>query len=599
MKRCEIKQEDKWDLSKIFGSMDEYNKTYQDTLEMLDKIKKMKGSITKNADNLYQFLELDDALSLNLEKICVYSYLNYYSDMTDIDGKNLREKADKLAEKATLDTSFVRSELLSNDEKYIRHFIDIDKRLEKFRFSIEELYRYKSHTLTEQEERIMSLASNALGTGDSAFSSLDNADVKFGNITVDGKDIELTHSNYINFLMSQNREVRKDAFFKYYEFYINHQNVLSELYKSQIKEDDFFSKARNFNSPLEMSLYVDNINPSVYYNLISVIHENLGLLSDYMEFRKNYLGLNELHMYDMHVDLVTADKKEYTFNEARKLIEEALKPLGTDYNIELKRLLDERAVDKYPCDGKRNGAYEWGCFGVDPYVSINFNCDADSVSALAHELGHAMHTVYSNKKQEHLYANYPIFLAEIASTVNEVLLNEYLLKNAKNNKEKLLYITKFLDNFRTTVFRQTMFAEFELLVHDKYAEDEPLTVQTLNSLYFDLNKKYYGKNVISDDIIAYEWSRIPHFYTPFYVYQYATGFISAISIASDILSGRDGALDKYIEFLSSGGSDYPLTILKKCGIDLTSSECYNKAFKMFREKLDEAKEIYKDVNNNG
>ena len=594
MQRSEIKENDKWDLTKFFKSEEEYQETYNHIMDTLQKIVDMKGHILDSSDNLYNYLTLDDDLGVNTERFYVYSYLYHFQDTNDNHGLVLKDKADKLEEKISEDVSFVKSELLSVKYSKIKKMIKENKKLEKYAFVLEKMFRYEKHTLSKEEERIVSLATNAFGTPDDVFSALDNADAKFGSIIVDGKEVQLTHSNYIKMLSNNNREVRKSTFETYYKFYLEHQNSLSEMYKGQIKEDLFMSKVRKFETPLEMSLYSDAISTDVYKNLIKTIHDNFDALYEYMELRKELLGLDKLHMYDMTVDLVSLEKN-YSFIDAKNIVLDAVKPLGEQYVKDLSQAFENRWIDIYPNEGKRSGAYQWGAYKIDPYVSMNFEGNEDSVSTMAHELGHAMHSYYSDNNQDYAYAQYPIFLAEIASTVNEVLLNEYFIQHSKSDEERLLYITNFLDRFRATVYRQTMFAEFEMIVHDKCQNGEALTPKEFGDIYFDLNKQYYGDNVVSDELIRYEWSRIPHFYTPFYVYKYATGLCSAIAIATDILNGKKGAREKYLEFLKKGSSDYPLEILKSCGVDMTTSEPIEKSIELFKKRVSEAKEIMKKV----
>ena len=551
MKRSEIKEKDKWDLTKFFKTDKEYDETYNKVLDILNEIVKLKGHIVESADNLYKYLTLDDDLSLYMERVYVYSYLYHFSDTNDNKGLLLKDKADKLEEKINEETSFVRSELLSVKYDYVKKLIKENKDLEKYAFALERMFRYEDHTLSKEEEQIISLASNAFGTPDDSFSALDNADAKFGTIEVDGKEVELTHSNYYKFLCNTDVKVRKDAFEKYYAFYASHQNTLAEMYKGQVKEDLFMSKVRKFNSPLEASVYSDNISVDVYNNLIETIHNNLNPLFDYFAFRKELFGLDEMHMYDLVVNYLKKKNTKVTFEEARDIVLEAVKPLGDEYVTDLKQAFTNRWIDIYPNEGKRSGAYQWGAYRVDPYVSMNFEGNDDSISTMAHELGHAMHSYYSDRNQDITYAQYPIFLAEIASTVNEVLLSEYLIENAKDDNEKLRHILEFLDRFRATVYRQTMFAEFEKKAHEMEQNGEALTPQALGDMYYELNKQYHGDGIINDELIRYEWSRIPHFYTSFYVYKYATGLCSAIAIASDILEGKEGARERYLQFLKS------------------------------------------------
>lgn len=407
----------------------------------------------------------------------------------------------------------------------------------------------------------------------------------------DGNEIEVTNSNYGKLMNSRNREVRKSAFEAMYNYFKSFKNTISAAYIGQIKEDFFISDIRKYKNPLVHSLYNDDINETVYHNLIESIHDGLPSMYKYMEIRKKALKLDEMHMYDIYVDIISERAKDIPFEQGKKMVFDALSPLGEQYLNDLEKAFTERWIDKYPSVGKKSGAYSWGCYDTYPYLLLNYDNTTDSVSTMAHELGHSMHSYYSNQYQNSFNCNYPIFLAEIASTVNEVLLNDYLYKTASTKEEKILYLTEFLDKVRTTIYRQTMFAEFEMLMHDKYEAGIPITEQELSDTYYELNKLYYGDNIISDDDIRYEWSRIPHFYTPFYVYKYATGLSAAIAIASDILEGNEETKNAYLEFLKSGGSDYPLSILKRVGVDMTTKTPIEKAIKMFDEKLEELQKL--------
>lgn len=584
-KRCEIANAFKWNLKDMIKDSEEYERLCTEINMLADKIVAMKGNITKNSDNLLKYLETSSRLDELLEKVYVYSYLFHYEDMSNEIGINYKERAERLVESINTKTYFTSSELLSIPYDEVLGFIKENKELKKYSFLLEKIFRYQKYTLSEKEEKIITLATNSFGTPHDAFSCLDNVDIDLGFIKDESnKRVKLTNSNYIKFMTSDNRSVRKQAFKNMYAFFAKFINTISELYKGKIKENFFISNAKGFNSPLEKSLYSDNINVDVYGNFINEIHHYLPLMYRYIKVRNKALGIKS-HMYDIYVDLGKNDNSELKYDDGIKIVKEALKPLGDKYIDDLSTAFTDGWIDVYPNKYKRSGAYQWGCYGVHPYVSLNYENNNDSVSTLAHELGHAMHTFYSNESQSYNDANYPIFLAEIASTVNEVLVDDYFYKNAKSDEEKILYLSSFLDKVRTTIFRQTMFAEFEKIIHEKYQENVPITVNLLCDTYYDLNKLYFGKNIVVDDAIKYEWARIPHFYTSFYVYKYATGLIAALSIASDIINNENDMKSKYMEFLKSGASDYPLNILRKTGVDITDKKTIKKAFTMFEEKL--------------
>lgn len=588
-KRNEIDDKYKWDLSSLFKNKEEYQKSYDKVFKLVDEVVKFKGQIMTN--KLYDFYKKYEELDRLSDKVFMYARLICDTDTSDSNGQKMKMQVDKMYEIISDKLSFVSSEMLSINYDEVLKLIEKDPRLEEYRFDLEKMFRYKEHTLSEQEESIITKACNAFGTGDEAFYNIDNSDINLGKIKdEDGNLVELTNSNYGKYMNSLNREVRIDTFNHMYEYFKGLKNTLAACLKGNIKENFFLSDVKKFKSPLEMSLYSDNIDIKVYKNLINTIHDNMDIMYDYMTLRKKALKLDEMHMYDIYVDLIKEKPKDIPFSEGKKILFEALKPLGEKYLNDLKKAFDEKWIDIYPSKGKKSGAYSWGCYDSYPYLLLNYNDTTDSVNTLVHELGHSMHSYYS-KSQSYIYHQYPIFLAEIASTVNEVLLNDYLYKHAKTKDEKILYLTEFLDKVRATIFRQTMFAEFEMIMHDKEANNIPLTEEEFSTTYYELNKLYYGDNVISDDYIRYEWARIPHFYSSFYVYKYATGLSAAIAIASDILNGKAGAKDKYIEFLSSGGNNYPLEILKKTGVDMTSPEPIIKSINMFKEKLEELKKL--------
>ena len=587
--RCDIDNKYKWDLTSMIKDDAEYQKIVSEIKLLGDKIKRMQNHLVDSAENLYCYLENSKLLDEKITCLYIYSNLYFYQDMTDKEGLKYKNIAEKLNDELAIKLSFTATEIMNAGYEKIKEFISSDKRLEQYSFYFEKLFRYKDHILSDSEEKILAASQEALGTCEDAFSDLDNTDIDLGFIKdEDNKKVKLTNYNYINYLNSNDRKVRKDAFKNMYNYFEKHINTLSTLYLGCIKENKFISSIRNYSSSLEQSLYSDCLDEEFYNNFIAEIHKYLDLNYKYMNLRNKALGYKS-HMYDVYVDLVKKDNKKISYEEAVKHVKNALIPLGDKYLKDLEHAFSDKWIDAMPNKYKRSGAYQWGAYGTNPYVSLNFVGNIDDVSTMAHELGHAMHTYYSNSNQTSTYANYPIFLAEIASTVNEVLVDEYFYKNAKTDDEKIIYLQNFLDKVRTTIFRQTMFAEFESIMHKKYSENEVITKELLCNTYYDLNKLYFGKNVVIDKEIQYEWARIPHFYTPFYVYKYATGLISALSIVSDILNGED--INNYLEFLKSGSSDYPLNILKKANVDIKSSKTINKAFKLFEDKLQLLEEL--------
>lgn len=581
-----------WDIQKMIKNEEYFEEISNFILSLKDSIKNMQNHILDNANTLTDYLKTSEELYRRLE--LVYTYANMLCDTDSLNNnyQKLKLKAEKLYDTINDELSFVKTELLSSNLEYINSLLQESSYLKDYKLSFEKLFRYQKYTLSTKEEALISKIGNALNAGSEAFYNLNNADIKLGYIKDEyGKKTELTSSNYIKYVSSKNRRVRKNAFNTLYRFYFDHKNTITALLKSKIKENVILCDIRGFKSPLEQSLYQDNIPTSVYTSLIKMVKDNLNTMYDYMEVRKKILKISKLHMYDIYVDLAGNETKDISYEEACDIITTALIPLGNDYITNLKKAFEQRWIDVYPKKGKKSGAYSWGCYDSYPYLLTNYENTIDSVSTLAHELGHSLHSYYSKSNQIYEYANYPIFLAEIASTVNEILLNEYLYQNAKDKNEKILYLNEFLDKVRTTIYRQTMFAEFEMIIHQKEKEQIPLTEQEFSETYYQLNQLYYGKSVISDEQIRYEWMRIPHFYTSFYVYKYATGLSCAIYIAYEILNGNEEVKENYLKFLKSGGNGYPLDILKKVGVDLTTGKVVQDALKVFQEKLQELKKL--------
>lgn len=588
--RSEIDNKYKWKLEDIIKDDEAYKEMVTESKMLISKIVGMKDEILKSSNNLLMYLKTDEELSKKVEKINRYSYLYYYQDMMDTKGKEYKDMADKLFEEMSTKLSFVRPLLLSCDYEIIRKYIKENKELEKFAFALERIFRYKKYTLSEKEERIIANANNAMSVGPDVFEVIDNVDIDLGYIKDENNEkVKLTNSNYVRYCSSKNRSVRKNAFKNMYAFFGKFINTISACYIGSIKENAFNGKIRGYNSYLEARLYPDDINVDFYKEFIDDIHRYIPLLQRYMKVRNKYLGYKS-HLYDVYVDL-GFENANIPYENGKKYVLDALKPLGKQYVDDLALSFKNGWIDVYPNLYKRSGAFETNVYKLHPYVSLNYENNYDSVSTLAHELGHAMHSFYSDKNNDYNYADYPIFLAEIASTVNEALIDDYFYKQAKNDEEKIYYLSSFLDKVRTTVFRQVMFAEFETKAYEMYENNETLTTDVLCNIYYELNKTYFGKSIIVDEEIKYEWARIPHFYTPFYVYKYATGLITALAIAGAILNGDQKMQENYLKFLAAGGSDYPLETLKKCNIDLSDKKFIKNAFNLFKEKLEELESL--------
>ncbi len=592
-KRDEIDNKYKWDLTKIYKSSKEIESDIKEVKEKIKELLSYKGKIMESSNMLQEVTDKYFSLLRILDKLIVYSHMKKDEDKSLSESEKLVGRIDKFTDEISEKLAFYIPELLEHDYEEVKKYIKENKNLEKYDFMFKDLFREKEHTLSLKEEEMMARLGEILSIPDNVFSMLDDVNIKFKTIKDEkGNEVELNNSNYQIYIKSHDRKIRKAAFESLYTSYDSLKHTYASLLKGNVKGNFFVSNTRKYNSPLEMSLYADNIDKKLYTSLIEKVHNNLDIMEDYLNLRKDILSLKEVHMYDVYAPLVKNISKKYTYEEAKELVLKALEPLGNTYISDLKNLFDSNIVDVYNNENKRSGAYSWGCYDSLPYVLLNFEGKFTDVSTIAHELGHSMHSFYSHKYQEYHDSGYPIFLAEIASTVNEILLNKYCSIHAKTKEEKAFYLNNLLENLRTTLIRQTMFAEFELIIHDLEESGEVLTEELLSKTYLDLNKKYYP-GIVSDDLIKLEWARIPHFYSSFYVYKYATGISVACRIASDILNKKENALENYMKFLSSGGNDFPLEILKKTGIDIVNDDTIDKALEMFRDTLNKFKEITK------
>ncbi|MFF2090409.1 oligoendopeptidase F [Paenibacillus sp. NPDC058174] len=591
-KRSETAVENRWKLEDLFKDQAAWDKEYAEAKSLIKKAGAFEGKLA-DAKQLKACFELEDQLSLHVERLYVYANMKHHEDTAEPAYQALSDKSKKISVETGEALSFVTPEVLSLSDEQLDAFI-ADPELAIYRHTLEEMRRQKAHVLSKSEEALMAQVGNVSSAPGTIFSILNNADLKFPKVKNEkGEEIELTQGRYIQFLESKNREVRQNAFTAMYDTYGKLKNTLATTLNANITKNIFYARARKYPSALEMSLYGDNIPQTVYTNLIDTIHKHLPLMHRYMNLRKKLLGVDELHMYDLFAPLVDEFDMDITFDEAKATVKESLKPLGEDYLAVLQDGFDNGWIDVYENEGKRSGAYSWGAFGTHPYVLLNHKDNLNSMFTLTHEMGHALHSYYSDTNQNYRDAQYTIFLAEVASTLNEALLMDYLLSRSTDPKEKMYLLTYYADQFRTTVFRQTMFGEFEKIVHERTEQGESLTPQELSKIYYDLNVLYYGKDMVVDKDIEMEWARIPHFYTSFYVYKYATGFSAATSFSKQILEEGAPAVDRYLGFLKSGGSDFSINILKKAGVDMSSPEPIEQAMSVFESLIEQMEQLTK------
>ncbi|RUS48647.1 oligoendopeptidase F [Cohnella sp. AR92] len=590
-KRSETDAAYHWRLEDLYASQAEWDAEYEKARKQIGEVAAFEGRL-KDAASINRCFELEDAISLYAERLYVYANMHHHEDMAEGKYQSLAEKTKRLSVEVNEALSFITPEILSLSEEELKKLIQDPSLKPTYKRTLEEMLRQKPHVLSKNEEALLAQVGNISQSASTIFGMLNNADLKFPKVKNEkGEEVELTHGRYIQFLESRNPEVRRDAFKAVYETYGKLRNTLAATLNANVTKNIFYANARSYPSALEMSLFGDNIPQSVYDNLISTIHDHLPLMHRYMALRKKLLKVDELHMYDLFAPLVDEFDMDITYDQAKKTVYDSLAPLGDDYRNVLQEGFDKGWIDVYENEGKRSGAYSWGAFGTHPYVLLNHKDNLNSMFTLAHEMGHAMHSYYSDGNNEYRDAQYPIFLAEVASTLNEALLMDYLLAKSTDPKEKMYLLTYYADQFRTTVFRQTMFAEFEKIVHARTESGESLTPQDLCDIYYDLNVKYYGDGMVIDKDIEMEWARIPHFYTSFYVYKYATGFSAAASFSKQILEEGKPAVDRYLGFLKSGGSDYPINILKKAGVDMSTPEPVAQAMSVFEDLIEQMEKL--------
>lgn len=586
--RDEQKLENTWDLTTIFASDEDWERAFKKLEGYLGREEEVKGKIGDSAQHLLEALLLDTEIDEQLGKVYVYAHLKHDQDTSNAKYTAFEQRAANLASQFSARWSFMLPELMSIDEATLKSYVAELDGLKRFAFDLERINKKRPHVLSESEEKILAEASEALSASTNTFGMFNNADLKFDNIKdKEGNSLPLSHGNYITYLESDDRVLRENAYKEVYSKYGQFNNTLAQTLAGKVKASVFSSKVRNYESARAQALSNNDIPESVYDNLVQTVNDNLHLLHRYTKLRKELLGLDEMHMYDMYTPVIQDEKFEVTYEEAKAWMLKSLEPMGSEYTDVIKEGLTNRWVDVYENKGKRSGAYSSGTFGTNPFILMNWTDSVNNTFTLTHEFGHSAHSYFSRNNQPSNMSGYSIFVAEVASTCNEALLADYMYKHLDDDKKKLYLLNYQLDGFRGTVFRQTMFAEFEYLIHTLAEQNEPLTAERLNAEYRKLNEKYYGDAVITDDYIQYEWSRIPHFYYNYYVYQYATGYSAAYALSKKILEEGQPAVDKYInEFLKAGSSDYPIEVLKKAGVDMNEKTPIENACKVFEERLD-------------
>jgi oligoendopeptidase F len=585
--RNEVPINEKWNLTDLYSNLSNWEEDYQKIEQMAKILNDFDGEIN-DGESLYQFLKQKEELSFLLNKLFAFSMLKVDEDTRETNAQSFLDRAKQLSVRVSSSTSFFMPYLLGLKEETLKEYIAEEERLQYFEEDLLESFRYKKHVLSKEQEEVLSQLGEALSAPSNTYGMINNADIKFGDITGEnGKKVELSRGMYAKLIEDEDREKRREAYKAYYQPYMQLKNTIASTLSAAIKNNVTMAKIRKYPSVLEKALFGDKVPKEVYENLITTTKNNIAPLHEYSRIRKDKLKLNELHQYDMSVPLVSGVKQVISFDEAYDIMSKALSPLGKEYIKILKEFKESRYIDVRETPGKRSGAYNLGVYGVHPYILLNHQDDLDSLFTLVHECGHGVHSKLSSQHQPQITARYSIFVAEVASTVNEVLLINYLLNNESDSQVRKYLLNHFIDQFKGTFFTQVMFAEFEKKTHEMAEKGLPLNVDVFNQTYETLFREYNGSDIVFDEEVKYGWSRIPHFYRPFYVYKYATGFSSAIHLATQILEGDQVTLNSYLEFLKSGSSDYPLELLKKTGVDLTTPIPIENSLKRFEELVKE------------
>lgn len=586
--REEVNNQEKWDLEAIYPSIEAWEKDFNAVKELIPEVVSFKGKVGESSETLFQLLQKQDELSMTLNKLFAYAHMKADENTANSTYQALNDRVRGLAATVGSQLSFVVPEILSMDETTLEKYVEENDDLKLYRHAIDEINRERPHVLDEEKEALLAESSEVMNASSNTYGMLNNADLKFPKVKDEkGEEVVVSHGRYHSLIKSSDRRVRQDAFNAMFGTYESYKNTFASTLSTAFKRDNFYARIRHYDSARQSALSSNNIPVEVYDNLVKTVGEHLPLLHRYVELRKRALKLDELHMYDLYTPLVKDVDMDVDFEQAKEMVLKGLAPMGEEYVNIIKEGYDKRWIDVRETQNKRSGAYSSGTYGTMPYILLNWSDDINDVFTLAHELGHSLHSYYTRQNQPYPYANYSIFVAEVASTCNEALLNHYLLNETDDKKQKLYLLNNQLEGFRGTVFRQTMFAEFEQIAHEKAWNGEALTADSFSEIYYDLNKKYFGDGIVADKEIAIEWARIPHFYNNFYVYQYSTGYSAAQALSQQILQEGEPAVKRYKEFLKAGSSDYPIEVLKRAGVDMTTPQPIEQACKLFEQVLDE------------
>lgn len=589
MKRSEVEERLKWDTSSIYADDEGFYEDIEEVKSLVEKLKEYKGKLTKDLDTFKAYLKLEEEFSRKMEKAYVYSSLRSDEDTTVTKYQEMSQVAQNTYVQAASDLSFIRPEILSTDKKVIDSYLE-DEEISYLKHYFEDFFRAKDHVLDEKSESILAAFGKLKNNPQNSYMIFNNADLTFPSVEKDGEEIKITNANFITLEEDPDRDFRREVYEKYYKTYRQYSNTLASTLDGEITAHNVESKLRGYKSAREMSLSANNIPEEIYDNLLEVVHDNADIHRDYTTLRKEYLGVDDLGFHDIYVPLVEDYDRKIDFDEAKEIVLEAIKPLGEEYVKVAKEGFEQRWFDVMPNEGKRSGAYSSGSYDTQPFILLNHTNSINDLFTIIHELGHSMHSYYTRREQPYHYGSYSIFLAEIASTTNELLLLDYMLKNSQSEAETKYLLNYFVNQFKSTVFRQTMFADFEHKVNKLVEAGEPIPAERLHAIYKELNEDLFGKDIEVDDYIAAEWSRIPHFYMFYYVFQYATGFMSAVALSQKILKGTDADREAYLGFLKAGESEYPIEVLKKAGVDMTNKEAMQAAMDVARDAMKDLRE---------